>query len=302
MIVKSLSGSCRWTAGTFAAAIVSIPALAWGDQGAADVSAAAPLSKADCAAAFEQSQHLRNSFQYVEATEQALRCANPQCGAVLSEECGKLYGELQAATPSVVLGARAEDGTELGSVSIDVDGGSRRVAIDGTPLLINPGNHEFTFSAAGFKSTRQTAVILTGERFRPIVGVLTKDAPEPVKSAPPPERAPLAASSGGVPLASYVLGGIGLAGFAGFVGFRLAGAHDYDTLDRTCKPECAQSSVDAARQKYVLSYVGLGIGGAASIAAVTLYLVSPRKPKQQTATLRLANLPDGVAAQLAAPF
>lgn len=298
-----LSSPWRRFAGVIAAACASLPALARGEDVAPVASPSAPVSKAECAEAFEQSQRLRNSFQYVEATAKALRCASPECGAVLSEECGKLYSELVAATPSVVLGARNEDGEELRSVSVSIDGEPRRVPLDGTPIMLDPGNHEFRFVADGFEPLRQTVMILAGERFRPIIGEL-ESKPGPAETEAPKAREETGprGERAGPPLASYVLGGVGVVGFAGFVGFRLAGANEYDSLARDCKPTCAQESVDAARQKYVLSYVGLAIGGAASIAAVTLYLASPSKRSQASAALQLRQLPSGMAAHLTGRF
>jgi hypothetical protein len=292
----------RFIAAAIAAACVSLSVPAWADAGAP-----ARISKAECEKAFEQSQRMRNTFHYVEASSEALICAASECGAVLSDECGKLYGETLAATPSVVVGARTADGSELRDVSITLDGSEQPVPVDGAPLLLNPGNHEFSFSAVGFEPTKLSVVILAGERLRPIIGVFKRDeapAPSTIPNAPAPESRSAVASNdrGGPPLASYILGGIGLAGFGGFVGFRLAGAHDYDALSRDCKPTCSQSSVAAARQKYVLSYVGLAIGGAATIAAVTVYLITPGTPSRQAAALQIRQQANGMTAHLSVPF
>lgn len=259
---------------------------------------ASSISKLECSDAFEQSQRLRNSADYLEAAGQALRCASDACGAFLSEECGRLYGEIQAATPSVVLAARSADGAELQNVSVTLDGGSSSLPLDGKPLLVNPGHHEFVFEARGREPSKLTTTILAGERFRPIIAVLAEKAPP---QPPPSERGEAAsgrAQHGRIPVASYVLGGIGVAGLAGFVGFRIAGANDYAALERDCKPTCTQSSVDAVRQKYVLSYTSLAIGAAASIAAVTFYFAAPSQPSQQAATLQIRQVSSGLTAHL----
>ena len=287
-------------------ACASLPTIAAAASDAPTEDGHTPLNKAQCETAFEDAQRLRNSVQYLKATSEALRCANPECGAVLSDECGKLYSETSAATPSVVLGARTSDGSELGTVSIDVDGGARSVPLDGRPLLLDPGNHEFTFSADGFEPTKQAVVILAGERMRSIVGVLKREggpAPSTTAEGPAPaKKAAPAETRHQVPLASYVLGGVGIAGFAGFVGFRVSGAHDYDALQRECKPTCSQSDVASARQKYVLSYVGLAVGGVASIAAVTVYFASPRTPVPEAAALQIRQQANGMTAHLTVPF
>lgn len=297
------SARFRRSIAALATAGALLPALANAQEAAPAADTSQPVSKAECAEAFEQSQRLRKTFQYVEATAKALRCANPACGAALSEECGKLYGELEAATPSIVLGARSEDGTELRDVTVTIDDGTRRVVLDGTPLLLDPGNHELTFAAEGFEPLRQSAVVRAGERFRPIIGVLqSRDKPAPAAALPTTPAAPEAGKAKGPPLASYVLGGVAVAGFAGFVGFRIAGAKEYESLERECKPTCAAGAADGARRSYVLSYAGLALGGVASIAAVTLYLASPSKPALASATLQIRQLPTGVAAHFTAPF
>jgi len=283
-----------------AAAAASLPAPARAEESSTQTGDNTPISKAQCAESFEQVQRLRNSFHYLDASAEALRCASQSCGAVLSEACGSLYSELQAATPSVVLAARSDDGNELGDVEVSIDDSPKHIALDGTPVLLDPGSHDFVFTASGFTPLKKTAVILAGERFRPILGVLTK---EQVQTGPPAEK-------GGsprderrrIPVVSYVFGGAAIAGFAGFIGFRVAGVNEYDSLARDCKPNCSQSSVDSARQKYELSYVGLAIGTAASIAAVTVYLASPRAPSQQTAALQLRTIPNGATADFSARF
>jgi hypothetical protein len=260
------------------------------------------ISKAECADAFEQSQRLRNSFRYLQASAEALRCASLLCGAALSEACGGLYSDLQTATPSIVFGARSDDGSELGKVVVRIDSNALGASIDGTPLLLDPGNHEFTFTAIGFRPLRKTVVVLAGERFRPIVAVLTKAESTGAQGPLVGEQSLAPAPRQGIPVASYVLGGVGIAGFAGFVGFRVAGASDYAALARDCEPTCSRTSVDAARQKYVLSYVGLAVGGAASIAAVTLYLVSAHQTSRQVATLQLRPISNGATASFSAQF
>lgn len=256
-------------------------------------------SKAQCAASFEQSQRLRNSSSYVEASKEALICTNEACGGVLAAECGKLYEELQAATPSVVFGARDEQGNELTGVRVQIDAGETPLALDGKPVALDPGPHDFLFLADGSPPTHQTTVVRTGEQLRSVIGVLKKQPPL-AKDAPPAANGP-ATQSKTPPLSSYVAGGVALAGFAGFVAFRISGAHDYDALAKSCKPNCTPDEVDGARRKYLFSNVGLAVGGAATIAAVTFYLAA--RPNRGNATaLQVWHTGDGVAARLTTRF
>jgi hypothetical protein len=266
-------------------------------------------SRAECAQAFEESQRLRNTARYLDANREVLKCTNPSCGQALSEECGKIHSELQAATPSVVFAARDEAGNELTDVSVTIDDDQRVLPLDGKPIALDPGNHSFRFQSALFKEHVQAAVIRTGERFRPITVVLEPRASsrnasssKPSAAHDPEQPAPAKAATSGPPMAVYVLGAVGAVGLGGFVGLRLWGSHDFDDLSQTCKPDCSDSSVDAVRQKYLLSTVSLAVGAAATVAAVTVYLAAPKAPRASAASLQISPSRDGMAARLTARF
>jgi hypothetical protein len=260
------------------------------------------IGKVECAQSFEQAQRLRNGFRYIEAGAEALKCANPDCGPLLSEECGKIYGELQAVMPSIVFVARDESGNDLTNASVLVEGNALPISVDGTPVTFDPGSHEFTFTAEGFEPLVQSAMIRTGERLRPLIGVLKKARTVPASqlSTRPPARID-DQPNGGPPLAAYVLGGVGLVGFAGFVGFRIVGAGDFDSLSRECKPDCSQDAVDGVRQKYVFSNIALAVGAAASVAALTVYLATPGR-QQSTTALQISHFEDGASARVTTSF
>jgi len=264
--------------------------------------AGASITKPECAQAFEQSQRLRNAFRYVDATAEALKCANPACGAALAEECGKLYGELKAETPSVVVGARDQDGNDLANATVQLGENAKPLAVDGTPLPIDPGNHELIIAATGFEPVVQRVVIRAGEQLRPIVSTLQRvSAKSDASVTKQNDEITARSASSSPPLATYILGGVALAGFAGFAGFRIAGAHDYDTLSKECKPTCSQSSIDAARNKYIYSDIALAVGLAAAAAAVTIYVAAP-KEATPAAIVQIRGSGDGLALRLSTAF
>jgi hypothetical protein len=293
----------RFVSSAFLAGLHCLPGTVQAAE-SAPVSAGASVaaSRAECAQSFEQAQRLRNAFRYLDADAEALKCANPACGPLLSEECGKIYGELQAVMPSIVFVARDENGNDLPNASVEVDGKAPPISVDGTPVAFDPGNHEFRFAAEGFEPLVQSVVISTGERLRPLIGVLKRAT---ASSAPqlgtdprtPGEDRP----NPGVPLATYVLGGVGLVGFAGFVGFRVAGAREFDALSRDCKPVCSQDAVDAVKQKYLFSNIALAVGGAATVAAVSVYLFSWSSPESATA-IQVWHSGDGAGTRVTGSF
>src|SRR5688500_17419182 len=93
----------RSVCSVFIAAAECLPSAAQAGQPApASSDASVAASRAECAQSFEHAQRLRNAFRYLDADVEALKCANPACGPLLSEECGKIYSELQAVMPSIV--------------------------------------------------------------------------------------------------------------------------------------------------------------------------------------------------------
>ncbi|HVY25782.1 MAG TPA: hypothetical protein VHB79_04495 [Polyangiaceae bacterium] len=260
-------------------------------------------SRAECARAFEDAQRLRNVARYIDATREVLTCTRPSCGSAISEECAKIYSELEVATPSVVFGARDRSGKELASATAQIDDNGVELALDGKPVALDPGSHQFSFRADGFAPQTQSVVIRAGERFRAISVVLEPaagSAPSPgeSRSLVSSERPPQAA----VPTGVYVLGGVALVGVAGFAGFRWWGSNEFDDLSSSCKPDCSSSSVDAVRQKYLFSNISLAVGGAAAVAAVTWYIIAPGSTPTSAARLQILPSADGASARFSASF
>lgn len=296
--VHSPLTSARWL--VLATVLLPRVALAQQQSPARD---AAP-SKTECVQAFEQAQRLRNASRYLEANREVLTCTNPRCGALLSEECSKIYNELQVATPSVVFAARDAAGHEVVGASVQVDASETALSLDGKPIAIDPGNHEFKFLADGFEPQVQSVVIRAGERFRPITGALEPLAhgTAPLAARPTPAKAADLTRRSRVPVGVYVLGGVAVVGVGGFVGFRLWGSHDFDDLSEHCKPDCSSSSVDSVRQKYLISTVSLAVGAASAVGAVTWYLVARPSAPETSARIQVWSSGDGVSARFSAPF
>lgn len=149
-------------------------------------------------------------------------------------------------------------------------------------------------------------MIRAGERFRPIVVVLQPPArSRPSAAAQAPrgdDSSPDLGPRMRVPLGVYVLGGVAVAGVGGFVSFRLWGSLDFDELARTCKPDCSSSSIDAVRQKYLVSTVSLAVGATAAVGAVTWYWAARPPAARSSARLQVLPSVDGVSARFATSF
>jgi hypothetical protein len=100
-----------------------------------------------------------------------------------------------------------------------------------------------------------------------------KTAP-PLGAAPPPTADK---ASHGVPVLTYVLGGVGVAGLGSFLFLRIAAVRDYNDYNSTCSPACNPDDIDGLRTKFTMSYVSLGIGVAGLAGAGLVYFLTPRE-------------------------
>lgn len=285
-------------------------ALQAGSAAAEDSPSRQHNEKLMCSQSFELAQRLRNDSRYLEANQELLKCSNPSCGDALFQECSKLYAEVQTAIPSVIFQARdSTSDRDLIDVTVTLDGRVLAEQLDGKPVLVDPGNHTFTFSAPNAPPVQKDIVIRAGEKLRQVVVDLDLDSknepavPSDSKPTPVPAHQPSHESrSRHVPAASYVLGTVGVIGLGTFVALRVVGAGDYHSLETNCSPNCAQSQVDGVKQKYLFSNVALGVGAAALAAAIVVYAVQPSRPSQGETALVIGPSPFGVLARAVTRF
>jgi hypothetical protein len=208
------------------------------------------------------------------AREQLLVCAQPECPKLISRECTGWLSEVEDALSSVVFAVVDAQGRDVVDVRIYSDGSLLAHRAEGRAQPLDPGLHEFRFEADGYEPLHMTLPIRQSERNR-IVRVQLASPPEPTRRLELRPSTPNPVQSGRrVPLASYVLGSVALAGFGAFAYFAIDGKHEYDEAKASCAPLCSERDVAAGRRAYVLADVGLGVGVAATAAAVVLFLTS----------------------------
>jgi hypothetical protein len=85
----------------------------------------------------------------------------------------------------------------------------------------------------------------------------------------------------GPPLASWIAGGVGLAGLAAFTAFALL-AESEDAKLEGCSPNCGDPALldeEERRDRYAtIANVSLAVGAAGIVAAGVIWLVAPRDP------------------------
>lgn len=260
-----------------------------------------------CAEAYEQAQTEKLNGKYLRAGDLALACSQLECNPAIVRECVKLYEDIQAEVPTLVFSARLAGGGELVDVHIEMDGKPLLEKLDGKPVPLDPGAHRFRFKTPGHPPLEQLHTARVGDRNRLVEVVfedpsLAKAAPAPAEPAlspanPPPE----VDRSRGIPAGSFILAGIGVAGFGAFTYLNVSANQRYDEL-LSCRPNCPQDSVDELRTRFDLSYAALGVGAAGIVGAVAVYLFASGGSDTPPAQVGVAPLPGGASGQFMTRF
>ncbi len=186
--------------------------------------------------------------------------------SVLRTQCAQWVAELEEQTPTVVLVAHGPQGEDLVAARVALDGREIAERLDGKAIALDPGPHTLRFTIDGAPPRDETVLVTQGEHERRVVADFRRATSASSSSTTTVRAAP-------IPLAVPIFGGVALAGFGVFAAAGLVGLSEKNDLDtKQCKPTCPQSEVDAARTKFVIADVGLGVGAASLVVAVIALL------------------------------
>jgi hypothetical protein len=135
-------------------------------------SSPARADDAACFAASEAEVGLRKQQKLRAALGQLVVCGAPACPAEVRTECARRIIDLNAALPTLVLGAADAAGNDLAQVTVTVDGAPFATTLDGRALRIDPGSHTLHFEAPGKAPVDKTIVAREGEKDRHVNVVL----------------------------------------------------------------------------------------------------------------------------------
>jgi hypothetical protein len=129
------------------------------------------------------------------------------CPKLVRDDCETWTRHLDEKQPGVVLAARDPEGKELLDVRV-VDGRLELAALDGKPLLVDPGPHTFRFERPPYAAVSEEVLVREGEKSRLVtVGF----AALPRNALDQPARAPAAEPSAARTPAPWIVAGTGLA-------------------------------------------------------------------------------------------
>jgi hypothetical protein len=275
-----------------------------------------------CMTAFQSAQEREQSGHLREARDLLLACTKATCAKALRQECRALFTQLDTEDIPSVVPFVEDAGTPRVDVQVKMDGELLTSRLDGQPLLVDPGMHEFSFSTESGVFATEKIMIVQGEHNRrisaslhsadkgeqkeeqkeatappapPASHVETKPAPEtpaPDKSrheTAPQVVEPEGPSAGASPALPWVLAGAGLAGVAAGASMVLVG-----------NANGSSPAADAA----IGSSVGVGV---AALVVATWVFASPRPAGEKGATLAAYVLdvrptPSGAFASVSGAF
>jgi hypothetical protein len=260
-------------------------ALAMASHAAADPSRKADKAdKKACFNAHEQGQLAKANRKLLKAEESFAVCAAEGCPGVVREECGKWLADLQAAIPTVVPTAVDSAGHDTTECVVTVDGQPLSDRLDGRSFKVDPGEHLFRFVLADGTSIEQKHVLSEGDVRRRITADFAS-----LPKIGPVHKAPVAPLSRPVPVATWILGGVGVVALGSFAFFAVSGKSKENDLKDHCAPNCPDADVNVMDHRYLAADISLGVG-IVSLGVAT-YLYMARKPAISTTSAWIDLVP-----------
>ena len=197
---------------------------------------------------------------------------------------------LRARIPAVALQVPAD----AKGVTIKVDGQAVPVARAGSPMSLDPGDHTIEAQAEGCAPF--TRKITLAEKESKVVVVELPSLSAPRSEGP-------ARSSGGVPIGTWIAGGVGVAfAVGGVVAFASAGSAASDgAADCAKRASCDPAAVKTV-QRLDAAALGLWIGAGVSVGlGVTLLVLEGRGAPKPAASALLRPAPRASARLVVSP-
>ncbi len=150
-----------------------------------------PTTSTDCVAASHASVDLSKRQDLRAARAQLLICSAESCPEDIRKDCVKRSADVSAQIPTLIVTAKDASGTALTAVKVTMDGEVLAERLDGTGLAVDPGEHTFTFEAAGQQLVTRTWMIQQTQKER------REDIAFAAPAGPAPAGSPVSPASDG---------------------------------------------------------------------------------------------------------
>jgi hypothetical protein len=242
--------------------------------------------RSQCLAAHADAQMLRMKGALLAAREQLLVCGQPKCPGPIANDCASWLSEVDGSLSSVVFAVSDEQGQDMPDVHVSAGGKLLAEHTDGRALVLDPGTYVFSFEAPGYTNVETTVSMRQSEKNRIVrlrmlrpppepkpVALVVTPASEPAQPSAPVQATEPASGAGGVPIATYILGGTALLGVGTFAYFGLSGNAKKKEVEQ-CTSNC-EELINEGKRDYVIADIGLLVAIASAPAAILIYLLAP---------------------------
>jgi hypothetical protein len=277
---------------------------------------AADPTMSECLSANESAIKLRGDHKLRQSRDQALTCSASSCPEEVRETCQLRVRDLNAAIPTMVFLAKDEARQEIVAVKVSMDGEPIGDRLDGAAIAVDPGQHKFSFEAAGRRPVERSLVISEGQKDRRETIILSASAniasapptslPTPATTNPAPatpsvaavspastdeasgESAPAVGPAGqGQRVGGIVVGAAGVVGLGLGAVFGIVAASDWSSAKAACngKPVSCTTSPNSpgfqdegsASTMATISTVGFIAGGVLAAGGLVVFLTAPQR-------------------------
>jgi hypothetical protein len=256
-------------------------------------------------------QLVRARELYLRLVREELPATAPQAFREAQHQAREEVRLIEPRLANVVISVKAREGV---TVKVAMDGKPISSAILGVPIPVDPGSHEFSASADGYRSSPVKVVLVEGGKgsaellLEPSPQGATSDAPivqasrlnqtsgaAMAKPSPSPAR-----EQAWMRPASYVAYGIGALGIGAGVFFGLdsrSKRNDADSAYAACKRTsggCTTGDAESrttdkldndARRSFGIALVGAALGVVGASAGTALLLLQPKRETVSAASL-----------------
>jgi hypothetical protein len=223
-----------------------------------------------CFSSHADAQVLRKARHLRAARQDLKMCSSHACPDLVAKDCTQWLAELDEQQPSIVVAAKDERQRDLLDVETAIDGTVAARKLDGGPLEVDPGEHHLRASLPDGRVVTKTFIARESEHAR----LIEVAFPAPVSTASPATLP----RSRRVPLATWLLAGLGAAATVPWVVFGVEGFIYRGQLDLTCQGTCTADQVSTLHRDFVVADILGGVAIASVSTAVLIGILARLRP------------------------
>jgi hypothetical protein len=235
---------------------------------------AATVGVETCSVAYARGQEERLAGRLYNARSAFQQCSSSACSPELVRDCGRWLQEVEADLPTVRVSVHAPNGAAISQLSVTIDGQTLPQSALSAPIVLEAGPHELRFEAPGYESVQLEKALRPSDREVNVAVTL--------RPPPPPAPAVEKAESRKVPLASWILAGVGTAALGTSIYFGVKAKGEYRDLERDCAPRCDPATTATMHDHAVISDIALGGSLLVFATAAVVYFLEPTSPRTTT--------------------